>query len=218
MIVNADDFGLSPTVNRAVVDAFQRGLVSSATVMPNMPGFDEACALAGERGLQQHVGTHLVLTAGAPLTDRLRRSGRFCDDEGRFRGHRDRGRVLRLDREERSALAGELRKQIEACRRAGLPVTHVDSHQHIHTEPGILRVVVAVTRELGVPYVRLARNCRPAVPRSTRVYRAVVNARLRWEGLAATRYFGDIDDYLALRNAGAASAALRDLELMTHPA
>jgi predicted glycoside hydrolase/deacetylase ChbG (UPF0249 family) len=135
-----------------------------------------------------------------------------------FRDHRECGRVLRLSRDEATALVEELRAQIDACRRAGLPVTHLDSHEHVHTEPGIAQVVIALARELSLPHVRLTRNCRPAVPLSTRVYRALFNARLRRAGLAATRYFGDIDDYVAFRHADAKHTKPYNLELMTHPA
>ena len=84
MIVNADDFGLSPRVNQAIVRAFDEGLISSTTVMANMPAFAEASAIARDRGLLDHVGAHLVLTEGDPLTDTMRRCGRFCDADGRF--------------------------------------------------------------------------------------------------------------------------------------
>jgi predicted glycoside hydrolase/deacetylase ChbG (UPF0249 family) len=211
LIVNADDFGLSPSVNRGVIEAFERRLVSSATVMPNMPAFEEACALVRERGLEQHVGTHLVLTAGSPLTARIRNCERFCEDDGTFRGHRERGRLLRLDRDERAALYAELREQVDACRRNGVPVTHLDSHQHVHTEPGVASVVATVARDLGIRRVRLTRNCRPDVPVSTRIYRAAFNGWLRRKGLAATRYFGDIDDYAVMHG------KRDDLELMAHP-
>src|SRR5437868_4716499 len=117
LIVNADDFGLSSQVNRAVAQAFERNLVSSATVMANMPSFEEACAMTVERRWQRHVGTHLVLTAGDPLTDGIRRHQRFCDADGRFRSHRSGGRVLRLNGDERRALQEELAAQVDACRR-----------------------------------------------------------------------------------------------------
>ena len=84
MIVNADDFGLSPRVNEAIVRAFDEGLISSTTVMANMPAFAEASAIARDRGLLDHVGAHLVLTEGEPLTDTMRHCRRFCDADGRF--------------------------------------------------------------------------------------------------------------------------------------
>ena len=61
LIINADDFGKNRDVNQAVVECFERGLCSSTTIMPNMPGFEEACRLVHEKGLVSHVGIHAVL-------------------------------------------------------------------------------------------------------------------------------------------------------------
>ena len=70
MIVIADDFGLSEEVNAAIVEAFDRGLLTGASIIANMPAFEEACELAAEHGFQDRVGTHLNLTEGTPLTER----------------------------------------------------------------------------------------------------------------------------------------------------
>ena len=72
VIVNADDFGQSVNVNRAIIDCFQKGLISSTTIMANMPAFDDAVDLAIENGFHQTVGVHLNLTDGEPLVSALR--------------------------------------------------------------------------------------------------------------------------------------------------
>jgi chitin disaccharide deacetylase len=218
VIVNADDFGLSETVDLAIVQAFERGLISSATLMANGTAYDHAAGLVAAAGLQEHVGLHFVLTEGAPLSEPIRRCARFCDGEGRFRGHRAAGRLVRLRRDERDAIAAELRAQLARCRRDGVPVTHLDSHHHVHTEPGVLPIAIAIARETQVPWIRLTRNLRPGVPPGARLYRTLHNLRLRRSGLARTRWFGDVDDYAAARAAGVPEHSLHDLELMTHPA
>ncbi len=78
LIVNADDFGQSAVVNRAILDCFQKGLISSTTIMANMPGFDEAVELALAKGLQQNIGVHLNLTDGEPLVSALPAATRRC--------------------------------------------------------------------------------------------------------------------------------------------
>jgi hypothetical protein len=217
LILNADDFGLSPHVNSAVLEAFERRLITSATVMPTAPAFDAACAIVREKGLERHVGAHLVLTSGSPLTEPLKHCQRFCDTDGTFHAHRSRGRILHLSRAERRAVSAELEAQIAACRARGVPVTHLDSHHHVHTELGLGPLVVALARRLRVPYVRLARNTSHAVSPPTRLNRTVFNARLRRHGLAATRFMGDVDDYVDFRDSGASAAALADFEVMVHP-
>ncbi len=217
MIVNADDFGRSTVRNAAVVRAFEEGLVSSATVMPTMSGFDEAVALAHAGRLLARVGVHLTLTAGEPLTEGVRRCRRFCDAQGRFTKWRGATRAWRLSSTERHAVLAELRAQIERARAAGLPVTHVDSHHHVHNEWAIGGLVVRVARESRIPYVRLARNCGPGIGVAARGYKRLFNSRVRRSGLAATRYFGDVDDWLWLARTGASTSELDDFELMTHP-
>jgi predicted glycoside hydrolase/deacetylase ChbG (UPF0249 family) len=216
MIINADDFGYSPAVNRAILQAFNEGLTSSATLMANMPGFEEACAFAHERGLLQHVGVHLVLSEGEPLTDRMRRCRRFCDGSGRF-SRMDSSRAFWLSTSDRDAVGTELRVQIERCRRDGLPLTHVDSHHHVHTDPAIGPIVIELARELRVPYVRLARNCGAGISFPRHVYKAYFNRRLERAGLAHTAYFGEVEDYAYLKWRRVPLAKRTDFEVMTHP-
>jgi hypothetical protein len=72
LIINADDFGLSTSVNRAVVASLQASLCSSTTIMANQPAFLEACQLAHDHRLFDRVGVHLVLTEGSPLTEAIK--------------------------------------------------------------------------------------------------------------------------------------------------
>src|SRR5687768_3409092 len=128
LIVNADDLGYNARTNAAIIQSFERRLCSSATLMANMEGFEEACDLVHANGLVDHVGLHLTLSEGRPLTDNVRRSHRFCDKDGRFRLLR-RERVLWFEKEERDQLAGEVRAQIDRLKANGLRITHVDSHK-----------------------------------------------------------------------------------------
>src|SRR5712672_1191198 len=97
IIVNADDFGMSAEVNRAIVEAFENNVISSTTLMANMPGFDEACELAHRHRLVSKIGLHLNLTSGYPLSSPIRRCARLCDTNGMFRARQTR---FRLSKEE----------------------------------------------------------------------------------------------------------------------
>ena len=211
MIVVADDLGLDGARNDAVVWALGAGLVDAASVLVNGDGFTEAIELSAP--FADRIGVHLVLTEGEPLTERMRTLRRFCRD-GRYRQWRGDERAFRLDAVERAAVAAELRMQIETARRDGLRVSHLDSHHHVHTEPGIAGIVIALARELGVPRVRLARNAGTGMGPVNRAWKAVFNARLRRAGLAGTRWFGGIDDYLHLR---ARQGEVESFEIMVHP-
>lgn len=217
VIVNADDFGLDERVNRGIVLAFERGLVSSTTVMANQLGFDEAVELAHERRLEDHVGVHLVLTQGEPLTEPIRRLERFCDPGGSFRVWPSEGRAWHLSAVERDAVLAELRAQVLRVRGAGLPVTHLDSHHHVHNVWAVGGCVIAVARAEGVPRVRIARNCGSGIGFASGLYKRLFNRRVARNGLAATMWFGEVEHWLHLRASGAEAASLDDFEVMTHP-
>ena len=213
VVVNADDFGFDGRLNRAILDSFSFGLCSSTTIMTNMPGFEEACEMVHEQALLHHVGVHLVLTLGSPLTDAIRSCRRFCDSDGQFRLARER-RFIWLGRTEREAVAGELLAQIQRCRDHGISPTHVDSHHHVHEEPGLLPLVIAACKAARIPVMRLAKNCGFAGSRIKRLYRHYVNRRVRLSGLAGTVLFGNLADWKQVSQVGTNAESM---EIMVHP-
>ncbi|MBM4031945.1 MAG: ChbG/HpnK family deacetylase [Planctomycetes bacterium] len=216
VIINADDFGLDARVNAAIVECFARGYCSSTTLMANMPGFEEACELVRCQGLSEHVGVHLVLTSGTPLTDRMRNCPRFCDTAGRFCLVRT-GRLFLLASYEKEALFEELRAQVLRCREQGVTLTHADSHKHIHVEWAIASAAMRVCRAEGIPWLRLARNCRPRGTLLRAAYRHLLNWRIARAGLARTRYFGTPNDYRRLVARRGALPDAQHFEILMHP-
>jgi predicted glycoside hydrolase/deacetylase ChbG (UPF0249 family) len=218
LIINADDFGLSHEVNQAVVRAFERGLCSSCTIMPNMPGFLDACQLIRARDLRNHVGLHLTLTEGLPVTQRVRAFAVFCDRDGRFHLSR-KHRVVRLSAAQKQALSEEIDGQIDRCRQQGIPITHLDSHSHVHEEWAIASLVIEAAHKWAIPRVRLCKTFGSGVSVAKRWYRGIVNSRLRKAGLAGTDRFGWPEDYLHfLRRYGGTKKTVDSWEIMTHPA
>jgi chitin disaccharide deacetylase len=133
LIVNADDLGLSPGVNRGVMAAHVSGIVTSASLMVRPGAAADAVARSGELpGLD--LGLHLDL------------------GEWAYRG----GEWARLYEvvplHDGAAVAYELRRQLDAFRAlVGREPTHLDSHQHVHTREPVRSVVAELARELGVP-------------------------------------------------------------------
>lgn len=210
-VINGDDFGHSAGVNLAIAQSFREGLVSSTTLMANMPGFEHACELIRELRLDNHVGIHLVLTAGAPLTDDIKRERRFCNRGGSFVRA---GRRLRLSRSEKTAVAKELEAQIVKCRKNGLCLTHADSHHHVHTSWDVGTIVIALCRRYGIRYVRLSRNIGAGITVKKRIYKSLFNLRLRLHGLAGVRCYGSLDDLAMGQDNG---DILDSLEVSVHP-
>lgn len=177
VIVNADDFGLDAPTNAIILHAFQRGVISSATAMANMPAFAAACVLAQQPALRGRIGLHFNLTYGRPLGRALLDEPRFCTADGEL----DlcvRRNALRLSARERAAVLDELRAQWQHCLDHGLVPSHIDSHQHVHNLWPIGAIVARFAREQGVP-IRLARNVGSNIGIVKRAFKTLLNRRLK---------------------------------------
>ncbi|POA46008.1 hypothetical protein C1893_22360 [Pseudomonas sp. MPR-ANC1] len=210
VIVNADDFGLSPNENAVIFAAFQAGVISSATAMANMPAFEAACAMARHPVLEGRVGLHFNLTYGRPLSRAILLRRTFCDSHGVFDLSLPR-HSLWLSREDRDAVREELQAQWQRCVDHGVRPSHIDSHQHVHNIWPIGEIVARFAAHQGVP-IRLARNLGQNLNLAKRLFKSLLNWRL--QGLA-----GVTADYVCtpidLRNDFAPTDGV--LEIVAHP-
>ena len=211
-IINADDFGMSASVNEAILIAFKSGWINSASLMANLAGFDDACGLLESEAVKGRVGVHLNLSEGRPLTQRMAECERFCDAAGvfRFRSPSLRHAAMHLNAHERTAVQEELDAQIQACIARGLRPTHLDSHLHQHNEWTIGTIVIGLARKNGIPAIRIMRNCKRLNP-PKRIYTAIYNARLRGSHLARSCYFGAANEMHTILE------SCREVEIMVHP-
>lgn len=160
LIVNADDFGLTTGVNRAVLDGHTHGIITSATLMANGAAFASAVEMA-RRAPRLGVGVHVNLLQGAPVSapDRV---GSLVDGGGRFnRTATDLALALLMGKVDRRELEVEVRAQIERVVESGVRVTHIDGHKHAHLIPSVFEIVTRLAREYGIRAVRCARESRP---------------------------------------------------------
>jgi chitin disaccharide deacetylase len=156
LIVNADDFGFTAGINRAIVEAHVRGIVTSSTLMANGRAFEDAVGLA-KTVPRLSVGCHVVLIDGEPILDAgllpsltsARAGGaRFRDGLKAFAA---RALAGRMDPGEIELEAGA---QIRKLQSAGINVSHVDTHKHTHLFPAVLRPLLCAARACGVGAVR----------------------------------------------------------------
>jgi predicted glycoside hydrolase/deacetylase ChbG (UPF0249 family) len=217
LIVNADDFGISNTVNRAILESIESGLVTSTSMMANMPGFEDAVMLVRENPLLTgRIGVHLNLTDGHPLSQPILDCPFFCNDNGHFVYDRKRS-LFRLNRQERYAVYEELKMQLERVLKAGIKPTHLDSHHHVHTEWAIAPLVCRLAHEYEIDRIRLTRNMGRAPGLAKRLYKIVFN---RWRlgrrrDFHNTDYFGDIEDMKAFDGNNQLDG--KKVEIMVHP-
>lgn len=155
LIINADDFGLTHGVNRAIAESHLRGVVTSTTLMANSRAFDEAVLLA-KTSSRWSVGCHVVLVDGEPLIDPARLPSLVPKKEiPRFR---DGIGVLALQSlsgwVDPDQVEAETTAQIRKLQSCGIDVSHIDTHKHTHMFPAVLEGVLRAARTCGVRAIR----------------------------------------------------------------
>jgi chitin disaccharide deacetylase len=154
LAVTGDDFGFSRGVNRAIVEAHERGVLTSASLMVTGEAATEAVALARSRP-DLAVGLHLVVSDGRGALPPGEIPG-LVDRAGHFRGSLlSAGLRYQFSGAARRELKREIRAQLQRFRDTGLPLSHVDGHHHMHLHPVILGVLVDLANEFRIPSIRL---------------------------------------------------------------
>lgn len=154
LILNADDFGLTPGVNRAVAELHRAGVLTSATLMANSVAFADAVAIA--RSLPSlGVGCHVVLTDGVPLSAPSSIPSLLGPDRRSFRAPLSAfARAALLSRLDPAEIELEATAQISRLLDAGIRPTHLDTHKHTHLFPQVLGPLLRVAERLGIPAIR----------------------------------------------------------------
>ncbi len=156
LIINADDLGLTPGVNRAIVECHQAGTVTSSTLMASSQAFDHALAL-----VQSHpklrIGCHAMLVDGTPLLppaevpSLLAPGGQTQVFRTGIAGFAQATLSGKLHADE---ITREATAQIRKLQTAGIDLTHFDTHKHTHMFPQVLRPLLRAARDCGIRAVR----------------------------------------------------------------
>jgi hopanoid biosynthesis associated protein HpnK len=157
VIVNADDFGLDPGINRGIIEAHCRGIVTSASLMPTGDAFEEAIALARKHE-ELSLGIHLTLVEGRPVLPAERIPSLVAADGGFLKTpwgfvKRWAAGQIRL-----GEVQQELEAQVAKVTERGIRIDKLDSHMHLHLLPGIFQTVVQVARKHQIKGIRLPRE------------------------------------------------------------
>lgn len=152
LIINADDFGLTSGVNKAVLELNEAGALTSATLMANGAAFREAVHAAFVQ-TSLDIGCHIVLVDGKPILPHasipsLATGAGFRPTLSAFLSDLQRGRILP------SHIEAEATAQIQQIQSAGLTVSHVDTHKHTHMFRRVLAPVLKAARQCGVASIR----------------------------------------------------------------
>jgi predicted glycoside hydrolase/deacetylase ChbG (UPF0249 family) len=240
LIVNADDFGLTENVNRGILDAHRKGIVTSTTLLANGMAFDSAVA-SGKRCHRLGIGVHLNLTEGKPVAE-ANEISTLVDPGGRL--HMVPARLwagIAAGLVSMPDIEVELRAQIMKVFRAGITPTHLDGHKHVHVLPGVSDVVIRLANEFRIPAVRcpLERNAHAVRPPQNRGGSRIATLKQNLVGRAVSSLAGSFkqklgrvgllspDNFCGIRQTGFLDAsAIRQVlgellhgvsELMCHP-
>lgn len=241
LIINADDFGLTSGVNRAVAELHQAGLLTSATLMARAAATAEAIQIALATP-SLGVGCHVVLVDGVPILSPRSEIPNLADPiTGRFRPslvpflgaiHRYWPRMAASPMNKE--IEAEASAQISLLQSRGVHLTHVDTHKHVHMFPAVLRPVLRAARAAGIRTVRnpfepaWSLHATPHAPRLRRVQVSLLR-RLEpaFHRIVAEEGFTTTDGAIGVLATGSLDAAtvnslLQQLppgtwELVTHP-
>ncbi|MBW4695151.1 MAG: hopanoid biosynthesis-associated protein HpnK [Lyngbya sp. HA4199-MV5] len=154
LIINGDDFGFSSGVNRAIIDAHRRGVLTSTSLMVTGAAFEEAVTLAKAHPTLA-VGLHLVLACGRSVLPPAQ-IPHLVDAQGHFSSQPEAvGLYYQFSRAARRELPLEIRAQLETFRQTGLPLSHVDGHVHVHAQPVVLHHLVHLADAFKIRFIRL---------------------------------------------------------------
>lgn len=225
LIVNADDLGAGRETDRGIIESFDKGMVTSASLLPNGPSFVSATRMALRTGIP--VGVHLNLSEGSALSGPI--SG-LTDEAGTFPGKEELRRILTEGHPDPEGLYREMAAQMERVFDAGLCPDHIDSHQHFFLFPAVTGMVLEVARFFSVNILRLPmpvetdRDTPAPLGREIALYRRLAPAAARTlrnggflspEGLLGMPFLNLLDEDRLLRLMEEIPAGT--WELMVHP-
>ena len=145
VIINADDFGLSPGVNQGILYCFKHHLISSTTIMCNMEYFEDALEIYRHNSI--NVGVHLTLTAGKALLKH-----QYITDKQGYFIKQGQYKSLDMNQEVVEEIKAEWNAQIQKALDAGIKVTHLDTHHHMYMAyPALHEVIYELARKYHLP-------------------------------------------------------------------
>ena len=196
--VNADDYGKSNEINRAICEAFKNGYIDTTTLMANMPGVETAYDIAKENGFVDKVGVHLNITEGMPLTESIRRNPLICADDGSFNAafyHNTKYRLY-MDQLTIKQIEEEFDAQIQLFLSLGFSELHIDSHHHVHTNYPVYKALKRLGKKYDFKYIRLSRNLYKGGSLPNKIYKSIYNGQIKSLAESASQIFGSYKDYM----------------------
>lgn len=202
LIVSADDLGITKSVNEGIVKAYKDGIVTSLNLLPSGEALENGLDLIKKAGIDE-AGVHLALTETVPLS-KPGEIPTIAAKDGRFPKNRN-DLLLKLvtGRVNLDEVYVEFKRQLDRSKMAGVRLTNLSGHEHIHMMPQILKIFVALSKEYGIPAIRYPRREAFLAPLGLKkIYRSLMLSffekgmadTLRTSGIVYTDNFGGFLD------------------------
>lgn len=157
LIVNGDDFGSCRAVNKGILLAHEKGILTSATLMVGGKAFNEAVEIARDHP-NLGVGIHLSLILGRAVLPPGKIKG-LVDREGNFTNSPVMGGMRYfLSKSLRSSISMEIEAQVEKFLDSGLKPTHFDGHLNVHLHPTVLSLLLPLLDKYNIRAMRVPKE------------------------------------------------------------
>jgi predicted glycoside hydrolase/deacetylase ChbG (UPF0249 family) len=209
IIANADDLGLKLSVNSAILRCFKLGLINSVSLITNSQIFDQTVALIKSEEDIKNIGVHIDLVEFAPLTSFS--AAQFLDESGNWNLTAINRKFLFVSKNTENAFEKEIYGQIERALSAGLKLSHLDSHYHIHALPFFYPLFIKAAKKYKLK-LRLAQSYNEGNYLKY-LYRKWVNYQIKKTGYYYSDVFENVHHFLRHVN----NYKKVNIEIMLHP-
>jgi len=210
IIANADDFGWNALVNKAILYCFENGYINSTSLMTNKPGFEEAAGMIHKHQVIKNVGVHVNIYSGKPHTDFPNKY--YLLKNGDWDLEKTGKTAKLLDPRTKTYFFNEVEAQVKSAIGAGIKITHLDSHLHLHTLPGFYELFIEVARRYNLK-LRLAQTYNEGNYLKF-LYRWYINSKIKSAGCSYSDLFETA--YHFIHNTASLKQG-RTIEVMLHP-
>jgi predicted glycoside hydrolase/deacetylase ChbG (UPF0249 family) len=210
IIVNADDIGLNPSVNQAILYCFKENFINSTSLLTNMYAFDEAVDIIHNNPSIINIGVHANFAEGKPLTNF--KSRQFLTADGSWNISKTNKVFQILNTESKRAFTDELDAQIQRALTARINIIHLDSHLHLHTLPAFYNIFIAAAKKYNLK-LRMAQTYNEGSFIKF-AYRKHINRQITLAGINYSVFFETVNEFLKNKSRDLDG---RKVEIMVHP-
>jgi predicted glycoside hydrolase/deacetylase ChbG (UPF0249 family) len=209
LIVNADDLGLSKSVNEAILFCYKKGFINSSSIITNTPFFDETVQLVHNNAVIINLGIHINFAEDKPITNF--KYDEYLNSSGEWNLEETRKYSNSLNAEVKKAFLTELYAQVDKALAANLNITHIDSHYHLHILPCFYDLFIKAAKKYNIK-LRLAQLSHEQNVVKY-LYRLYINSKIKLKSHNYSAKFENLGEYLKKLP----DNKHQNIELMVHP-